>query len=97
MKLKYNKTTVEEIETNIELPVYFYYQDTDTGTEEYIKWDGKRSVILYTDFLEMKIKIVPYFPYCLESAIKRSITTKKIFEKEFKYHTKVLNKEVYEK
>ena len=97
MKLKYNKTTVEEIETDIDLPAYFYYQDTDTGVEEYIKWNGDRAIVLYVDFLNSKIKTLRYFPYCLESAIGRNLTTEEIFMKEFKYHTKVLNKEVYEK
>lgn len=97
MKLKYNKTTVEEIETDIELPVYFYYQDTDTGTEEYIKWDGKRSVVLYIDFIQSKILTFKHFPYNLESAIKHSLTTKEIFEREFKYHIETLKERVYGK
>ena len=54
MKLKYNKTIVEEVETDVDLLVFFYYQDTDTGTEEYIKWSGDRAIVLYVDFFKFK-------------------------------------------
>ena len=97
MKLKYNKTTVEEIETDIDLPAYFYYQDTDTGTEEHIKWSGDRAIVLYVDFLNSKIKTLRYFPYNLETAIERNMTTEENFMEEFKYHIKALKERVYGK
>lgn len=97
MKLKYNKTTVEEVETDVDLPVFFYYQDTDTGTEEYIKWDGDRAIVLYVDFLNSKIKTLHYFPYNLESAIERNMTTEENFMEEFKYHIETLKERVYGK
>ena len=95
MKLKYTKTITEEIETDIDLPVYFYYQDVEMGMEEYIKYDGKKSIVLYIDFLDSKIKTLVGFPYNLETAIEYNRTTEENFLKEFKYHIKTVKERVY--
>lgn len=49
MKLKLTQRTTTEKETDIDLPVYFYYQG-ELMDEEYIKWDGSKKITVKTDW-----------------------------------------------
>ena len=39
-KLKFTKHTKEVVETDIDLPAYFFHQDNDCLIESYLKYDG---------------------------------------------------------
>ena len=93
MKLKYTKFLKEEVTTDIDLPIYFYYQDCDSLTEEYIKWDGKKQVIVSLDYFNYSVSLSFFAPKNLESAIEYNLTTEKIFTKALKETLKSIKEE----
>lgn len=54
MKLKLTQRAVTEKETDIDLPVYFYFQG-ETLDDEWIMWDGKNKITVKSDYNGMTV------------------------------------------
>lgn len=77
MKFKYIKRTIEEVETDLELPIYLYFQD-DLGYDTLIKiTDDKKITIKYEPF-GMNISIESRFSF-EDFNFERCLTTEKHF------------------
>ncbi len=79
MKLKLREHKVIEKETDIDLPIYLYFQG-EYMEDEYIKWDGKYKTSIYFDFVGKTKLERDKCPPLLQEYQLRNLCTKEEFE-----------------
>lgn len=57
MKVKVHRTTSGVIETDLEYPIYLYFQDCDEGIEEHTKVNQDSQIIVRTTYQGTSIEI----------------------------------------
>lgn len=84
-KLKLTKRTIEDVDTDYELPVYLYFQDED-GQDELIKITEKENISIKQNFFGYDIK-VSNLKYLIDDieVLKKAITTKQHFDSALEY------------
>lgn len=80
MKLIYTEFEAKQVETDIELPIYLYFQDVDTMTDEYIKYDGVKQVKITSDWSSNSVSILSYPPKMTKYVLQHNLITKEHFE-----------------
>jgi hypothetical protein len=79
MKATLLKTEITEEETDLDLPVYVYYQDEDC-MDELISYEATRKITIKQDHFGWDINI-SYLKHNLNETDLRNLTTKEHFEK----------------
>jgi|GEM_PF-3756889 len=81
MKLKTILRTVEDVETDIDLPIYLYSQD-EYCNDKYVKWDGKTQTTVEYSWFGFKIERYDS-PLHIEEHELRNLTTENQFNDAF--------------
>jgi len=81
MKLKTTERIVTEKETDIDLPIYLYYQDEGCN-DQYIKWDGKTQINIEHSYFGFKIELYNS-PLYIEDYQLKNLTTEEQFNEAF--------------
>lgn len=78
-KVKVIKHSSEEIELDLEYPVYLYFQDTDCMREEHIKVEEKYAIIVSHDLFTSSVK-KDYHYHIRDTDITHHLGEKKWFD-----------------
>lgn len=88
-KLKTIQRSITEKETDIDLPIYLYYQDEDCK-DEYVKWDGKEQTIIKNTWFGYTISKTTE-PLYIEEYQLSNLCTQNQFEEALSYILKDLS------
>ncbi len=81
MKFKYIKRTTEEVETDLELPIYLYFQD-DLCYDTLIKVTDDKKITVKYELFEIKILVETRFSF-EELNFGRYLTTEEHFNQAY--------------